>query len=216
MTAVEFGKELDVIYENINKNGAPGLDGYEKSVILSNAQEKLVNNILSQDPSASTLPQLIAVYQDGIGAPSVYSWGTVFTLPTDGIMKVLNERVEDDSNVSYSVIPISNEEFTISQSKPYRFPRRRTAWRLGVLNATTFSVELFGRPDVTLSTYNLRYVRKPKPIIVETLTGGDTIDGYTAIRTSELDISLHKSIVELAVKLAEMYYYDKYGTEGNK
>jgi hypothetical protein len=64
--------------------------------------------------------------------------------------------------------------------------------------------------------YVLRYVRKPKPIIVEVLTGGDTIDGYTEINTSELDISLHRSIVELATKLAEMYYYDKYGTEGNK
>ena len=216
MTATEFSKELDVIYENINKNGAPGLDDYEKSVILSNAQEQLVRNILSQDTSASTIPQLITIYQNGLSSLTGYSGGIVFSIPTNGIMKVLNERVEDDSNNNYTVIPISNDQFTISQTKPYKFPRRRTAWRLGVLDVTTPSVEIFGRPNITPTVYTLRYVRKPKPIIVSNLTGGDTIDGYTASSTSELDISLHRSIVELATKLAEMYYYDKYGSEGNK
>ena len=37
MTTAEFSAELDTIYENINKNGAPGLDGYERSVILTHA-----------------------------------------------------------------------------------------------------------------------------------------------------------------------------------
>jgi hypothetical protein len=218
MTVTEFSQELDVIYENINKNGAPGLDAYEKSVILTHAQEALVRGILSQDVSASTLPQLIKVYTDTTGTPTGFSWGTVFSIPSDGIFKVLNEKVVDDSNETYTVNQITNEEFDVKQSKPYKYPRRRTAYRLGLLDSTTPSIEIFGRPGVTLNTYKLRYIRKPLPIIVDDITP-DTIDGLDTERTSELDISLHREVLKIATTLAEQYYYDKYGnngTEGNQ
>jgi hypothetical protein len=215
MTVTEFGQELDIIYENINKNGAPGLDTYEKSTILTHAQEVLVRSLLSQDISASTLPQLITTYIDETGTPTGFSWGTVFSLPTNGIYKILNEQVVDSNNESYTVTQVTNEEFDIKQSKPYKYPRRRTAYRLGILDITTPSIEIFGRPDVTLSSYKLRYIRKPLPIIIGNLSG-ESIDGLFTPRTSELDISLHREIVKIASTLAEQYYYDKYGTNGTQ
>jgi hypothetical protein len=218
MTVTEFGQELDVIYENINKNGAPGLDSYEKSVILTHAQEVLVRGILNQDTSASTLPQLITVYSDTTGTPTGFSWGTVFSLPTTGIFKVLNEKVTDTLGETYTVIQVSNDDFDIKQSKPYKYPRRRTAYRMGLLDTTTSSIEIFGRPGVTLSSYKLRYIRKPLPIILENLVG-ETIDGLTTARTCELDAGLHREVLKIASTLAEQYYYDKYGnngTEGNQ
>lgn len=173
MTYAEMKAELNTIYENINKNGAPGLDDYEISVILTHAQELLVKGILENDPSASTLPQLITTHIDSSGSTSYsYSWGTTFTVPTTGILKVLNEELIDSHGVApvtYTIVPITNIEFDIKQSKPYHYPRRRTAWRLPILESSTPSVEVFARPGTTLSSYKMRYVRKPRPIIVTDL-----------------------------------------------
>ena len=42
MTTQEFSNEFDVLYNNIMSNAAPGLDEYEKSVFLTNAQDEIV------------------------------------------------------------------------------------------------------------------------------------------------------------------------------
>lgn len=47
MTLKEFSNEFDVLYNNIMSNAAPGLNEYEKSVFLTQAQEELVVNLYS-------------------------------------------------------------------------------------------------------------------------------------------------------------------------
>ena len=169
MTTAEFSAELDTIYENINKNGAPGLDDYEKSVILTHAQELLVKETLKIDPSASQFPQLINIYESITPIlNSTFSWGNTFPFVND-ILKVLNEIVLDSDDVAYTVIPITANQFDNYQITPYRFPPRRRAWRIGELQNSVNSVEIFGRPDITLSKYRVRYVKKPKPIIISDL-----------------------------------------------
>jgi len=42
MTIQEFSEEFDILYDNIRTNTARGLDEYEKSVFLTQAQEILV------------------------------------------------------------------------------------------------------------------------------------------------------------------------------
>ena len=42
MTNEEFNNEFDIYYNNIASNQSPGLDEYEKSVILTKAQEEVV------------------------------------------------------------------------------------------------------------------------------------------------------------------------------
>ena len=37
MTAQEFSDQFDVFYNNLNSNQAPGLDEYEKSVLITRA-----------------------------------------------------------------------------------------------------------------------------------------------------------------------------------
>jgi len=44
MTIQEFSSEFDVQYNNIASNAAPGLDEYEKSVLLTRAQDELIKN----------------------------------------------------------------------------------------------------------------------------------------------------------------------------
>jgi len=215
MTVGEFSAEMDVIYENINKNGAPGLDSYEKSVILSHAQELLVKETLKVDPSAMQFPQLITTSENSTPSANGFSWGTIFPMVT-GLLSILNETVTDSNGTVHTVLPINQTQFDIYQSTPYKYPPRRRAWRISGLSSTVNSVELFGRPNTTLTTYKVRYVKKPEPIILSTLSSPDSIDGKTAVTTSLLDAGLHRDILKIAVTLAESYYYDKYGTDGNK
>lgn len=42
MTLKEFSNEFDVLYNNIMSNAAPGLNEYEKSVFLTQAQEEFI------------------------------------------------------------------------------------------------------------------------------------------------------------------------------
>ena len=111
MTVAEFSAEMDVIYENINKNGAPGLDDYEKSVILSHAQELLVKETLKVDPTASQFPQLIDIYESTTPATTTgFSWGRVFT-GVSGILSILNETVSDSSTTNFERAYLSRNCF---------------------------------------------------------------------------------------------------------
>jgi hypothetical protein len=45
MTASEFEREFDLLYNNIMSNAAPSIDSYEKSVFLTKAQEELITTL---------------------------------------------------------------------------------------------------------------------------------------------------------------------------
>ena len=42
MTASEFEREFDILYNNIMSNAAPSIDSYEKSVFLTKAQDEII------------------------------------------------------------------------------------------------------------------------------------------------------------------------------
>ena len=44
MTLEEFSTEFDVLYNSITSNAAPGFNDYEKSVLLTLAQEELIKS----------------------------------------------------------------------------------------------------------------------------------------------------------------------------
>ena len=213
MTTDEFKDELNVIYENINKGGAPGLDDYEISVILSNAQEELVKAAPDE-----IFPSLVTVAD--ISSPTItgIDSGYSFNLPDDWL-KFLNEKVTDVSGDTLRVIPIDVVEYTTKMSKAYNYPIRRTAWRLMLDASSNTAVEIRVRPGFVPTTYSLRYLRRPTPIIVadlSLLTPAASIDGLTAITQCELADRYHRDIIKYASQLAEQYYMDKYeNTSGN-
>ena len=211
MNVTEFSQELDVIYENINKNGAPGLDEYEKSVILTHAQELLVKETLKAEPDANRFPELVETIDSTVTGMTGYDNGFVFKTP-EGILKILNEKVIDDNGDEYTVLPISNEQFQTKRSKPYKYPPRRRAWRMGLGSSDIANVEIFGRPNKLLQTYKARYVKKPEPIVLADIAP-DSIDGISTINECKLDEGLHRDILKIAAGLAEQYYYDKYATK---
>lgn len=67
-------------------------------------------------------------------------------------------------------------------------------------------IELIGRTDADSLSYKMRYIRKPKPIILVDLEDGLSIDGYTKKTECEIDSELHREILQRAVELAKASY----------
>jgi hypothetical protein len=72
-------------------------------------------------------------------------------------------------------------------------------------------IELISLDDIT--KYEVRYVAKPKPIVLIDLEDNLSIDGYTKETPCELDASLHEDILKRAVELASAYYKGDLGTQ---
>lgn len=67
-------------------------------------------------------------------------------------------------------------------------------------------IELIGRFKESSLTYTVRYVRRPRPIILRDLGEGLSIQGESAESSCELDESLHQEILKRAVELAKAAY----------
>lgn len=151
------------------------------------------------------------------------SRSSVYSFPAD-VFLAINESAVTSTGRILQVMPLSYDEYIRLMSKPYKRPVKNQAWRLintgtnASGNAATKYVELIGGPNETIASYTIRYVRKPKPIIVGDLDGL-TINGYyldggtvpsvagTYLTTDgecELDPMLHEEILQRAVELAKV------------
>ena len=137
------------------------------------------------------------------------------------------------------VIPLSYEEYTRLMSKPYKEPLKDQAWRLLVNDAGAVQTTgtagnklaeiIIGHndydwvnpvtPDSTrIMQYIIRYIRRPRPIIItylgtsvsiNSMHGNETEYDYNSQDGSigkpcELDASLHEEILQRAVELAKI------------
>jgi len=139
---------------------------------------------------------------------------TLFTFPSD-VFIVINEAILTSSNKNLQVVPLRYDEYLRLMSKPYKRPLKWQAWRLlntGEVNgsSSTKYAEIVIGPNDTVSDYNIRYIRFPKPIIVGPLDGL-TIDGYAypgdggnEWKGCELDPIIHEDILQRAVELAKV------------
>jgi hypothetical protein len=94
-------------------------------------------------------------------------------------------------------------------SKPYKRPLKNQAWRLfnsGSVSgsSSTKVAELITNIDDVVRSYSVRYIRKPKPIILENLPSGMTIEGISTATECELDPILHEDVLQRAVELAQI------------
>ena len=137
----------------------------------------------------------------------------VYEFPSD-VFIVINESYTLDSSTSsigkYQIIPLRYDEYTRLMSKPYKRPLKNQAWRLinsGSVSGNDYNkyVEIITPPGVSGGTYNIRYIRRPHPIIIGDLDGL-TIGGfeYNASNECELDPILHEDILQRAVELAKV------------
>lgn len=228
MTTQEFSNEFDVLYNNIMSNQAPGLDEYEKSVFLTKAQSEILKNYFN--PKGNK-------YQEGFDdsekrqidfstlikavKPSAYVGGSyikfddrsqLFQMPSD-ILFVLNEtalNTVDGVNRLINIVPINFDEYSRIMSKPYKQPLKNQGWRLfQSTGGVDFISEIIVKTGSTLTDYKVRYVRRPKPIILTNLAdtySNVSIEGLATVTECELDPILHPEILQRAVELAKAAY----------
>ena len=136
-----------------------------------------------------------------------------YTQPSTDVLFILQEKLlvksPSDSQYSfYTIKPISYTEYDRLMSKAYASPMKRQAWRLFQNQSTGFDIlsEIIPANAVNVTNsdivYRIRYVRRPKPIILEDLPDGLQIDGYTKETTCEINPILHQDILVRAVQLA--------------
>lgn len=219
-TAQEWEQEFDLLYNNINSNVAPALDAYEKSVFLTMAQEQVVSTLysggaLGNDSFETTeklrrslntlLKEAIISVKMSLEAGSlVYEKGSlggfIYQLPTDVqyiVYEMLGKQTLDFIQEKI-VIPTTHDEIYKILNNPFKSYNETRALRLDVGNN---NVEIIGGTE--LNVYNIRYIRKPQPIILVDLTGtSDYINGLQTQSLCELDEVLHRTILAQAVKLA--------------
>lgn len=221
MTATEFRHEFDLLYNNIMSDMAPGLDDYEVSVFLTQAQEEIVSQLYggsgnfdgfeSNEKVRRNLANLIHTTQvQDISNPTAVGRYFEYDITLSGNLLVLiSERAEVMDTVCnakkyVNVQPVKYDEINKILENPFRRPNNHKVLRMDM---DTTHIKIISASDV--STYEYNWLQKPAPIILSDLPSGFTINGLSnapasaTAPASALDESLHRPIIKYAVQLAE-------------
>lgn len=224
MTNEEFSNEFDVLYNNIMSNAAPGLNEYEKSVFLTKAQDEIIKSYFNQESNKlakgfddterrqvdfSMLMRTVTASESSDGSiVNVHNGTNVkhYKLPSD-VLLFINETVKVQRG-NLMVVPINYLEYSRSMSKPFKRPLKNQAWRLMISTASSQVIaELIPGPTDTISSYTIRYIARPKAIVLTDFTNeGVSVGGVAIKQECELDPILHHEILQRAVELAKAAY----------
>lgn len=240
MTNLELSNEFDVLYNNITSNQAPGLDEYEKSVFLTKAQDEIVKSYFNPRLNKS---------QEGFDGNEKRQIDFSMIVKTDTYYREVSEDASFDNkpetrrieiasdimmfinefadvirrgkDVRLTVIPLDYREYSRLMSKPFKRPLHYQAWRLIDNFDSKNYVEIIVGPGDEFMKYSIRYVKRPRAIILSRLDGV-TLDGYYGLDEDgmptkveenavsgipcELDPILHPEILQRAVELAKAAY----------
>lgn len=234
MTLAEFSDQFDVLYNNITSNQAPGLNEYEKSVVLTKAEKEVVKNYFTANSKGNNLGQgfddsakrqadfslLMKTYHgeqdNSLTEDSKIDYRSrAYTFPDD-VFIVVNETATftiDNIKQIKQVIPLRYDEYTRLMSKSFKRPVKNQVWRLmnsGSMGSdghtTTKKVELIFGPEVK-SNITPTYILRYVRMPKPIIVGdldGLKIDGYTSVNECEIDPILHDDILQRAVELAKV------------
>lgn len=227
MTNGEFSNQFDLLvssyrrFKDFDKQemlDSIEFDEYEKSVFLTKAQEELVLSLYtgrnsygdSYDETEELKRYLANLVLDASLSPIVSSSGhpvgvesnsKFFTLP-ENLWFIVYEAVtlsdaKCENNNTMEVVPVRHDEYNRLRKNPFRGANDRRALRLDLSEGVIEIVSKF-----TVSSYYLRYLRKPQPIVLEKMPEGVTVEGVGTASSCELHSALHEKILELAVTMA--------------
>ena len=142
MTIQEFSDQFDILLDShkfedefgkVDNNYRIRLDEYEKSVLLTEAQDILLRMNFDTYFDNSEQGQIyfsnITAVAEGVENLSINPYSTsgrVYDLPKD-LFWSLNERIIDSEGINYTIVPINYREYDRIQSKPYAKPLKRQA-----------------------------------------------------------------------------------------
>ena len=236
MKLQEFSDTFDALLNSYNTKAQFGdqasrstivLDEYEKSVILTQAQDIIVKTYFDSklnsqaqgfDDSERRQVDFSSLIKSSVltkasNQDSIFDKrGIIYKFPTKAsdsttsdVLFVLNEKITIGSK-DYVVIPISYKEYDREMSKAYAQPLKKQIWRLFQNNQSGFDIYSEIIPNVNLSgstmVYKVRYVRRPNPIVLTNLPNDLSIDGVTVATECELHPILHMDILNKALEIA--------------
>ena len=220
MTLEEFSTEFDVLYNSITSNAAPGFNDYEKSVLLTLAQEELIKSYFVANNNTTgvgldgsqkrhydfstlikvkTLNNIIdSILTTGADVP-VFNKdaNNIFLVPND-VFLVLNEYLTVKNN-SYTVFPISYDSYNLLMSKPFPYPNKRQAWRLdSSINGEIAATKVIHvSDDKDISSKNITFESiYHKPLNIEiNIKNGNILSDFVVVNES-------KEAVNITLKLS--------------
>ena len=211
MNVADFNSEFDLKFNNSYSGFAPGIEMFHKSLYLTQAQESVVieyAKIFETNEEAREILRTLVVNDKSEYSPSLNvnlltlkldTNSKLFEVPSDA-WYIFTENVD-----GITVIPKTLDEYNIQKKNPFKKPLDKTkAWRMDVsdtVSATPKNIREIIYPG-TISEYKFRYLKKPDPIILEELTGDESIEGDQAASTCKLSSRVHREILDKAVQLA--------------
>jgi hypothetical protein len=224
MTLTEFNNQFDIQFNSIAGFSAPNLDAYEKSVYLTKAQLEIIKNYFnpkgnkynegfeSSEKRRQDLEDLIKSYstdESFTTSANIVNISKFIEIPNDVFLIVYeNIKLEKECYKDYivNVKPVTHDEFNKQIRNPFKNPTITNAWRLNFSNIENKKVVEIVTPENEF-TYTMRYVKYPKPIILENLEElfpGEniTINGVSTSSDCELNAQTCEEILDRAVQLA--------------
>lgn len=217
MTLEEFSTEFDVLYNSITSNAAPGFNDYEKSVLLTLAQEELIKSYFVANNNTtgvgldgsqkrhydfSTLIKIkslkniiydIITARDKVNIPFLKKdTNAVFLIPND-VFLILNEHLIAKDN-NYIVFPISYDTYNLLMSKPFPYPNKRQAWRLdSSIDGEVAALKVIHvSDDKDISEKNITFESiYHKPLNIEiNIKNGDYLSDFVVVSESKEAVNI--------------------------
>lgn len=215
--------DFQLVYNNLASQLAPGLDTFEISMYLTKAYFTLVTQSAEQyEKSERARKSLTELVDDAKLSEYIFSnaadykiteESVFFKLPSNVLYIVYESIIMSTSHVvpecirgkKLDVVPVNHDDFTQVYRNPFKFTQKK-ALRLDITNDNGERLSEIVTKDSHISKYHIRYIRKPSPIILETLTGNDYIEGQQQESECELNSILYQDIVRLAAQMAYKDY----------
>jgi hypothetical protein len=211
LTAREMEYEAKIVYEGIASADAPGYTSRQWSVLLTKAQEKIIEAVIEEgwdknETNRRIISKLLVNWEAETNTIDVYNrWNNAFKV----ILPVNYMHIaEDYANDKVRVRPVTYDYVHSNIYNPFENPFKDEFWRL--TDATGVIVLTDGSE---LSKYSLSYIKRPEPIITNTLT--EPIEGNTSYADCKLDPIVHRRIVDRAARLADAYTNNQLGYQLN-
>lgn len=226
MTATEINNEFLLAYDKLMGPSAPGLDAYEISVLLTKGAERKIKQVYNPlgnkyqegyEQSEKRKKELAPLTKTANLTPKTYDSslnlpnGRFVELPED-FMWAASEEVTISStdscinNTRIEVKPITHDDYNKNKRNPFKKPSSKLVWRMDYEWDTTPTNsqqhELIEGDNYSITKYHLRYIKRPKPIIVSDLSslpGSLSIEGYNTPQTIEYNDVFIREIIDEAV-----------------
>lgn len=209
-----------------SSKGTITLDEYEKSVLLTQAQDIIVKSYFTpksnqvdggfddSERRQADFSSLIDVIEPEVAESNYTPYddrSTVFKIDSTEykILCILNEKVvisEGQYAGTYVIVPIHYREYDRLMSQAYAQPNKKQMWRLFQNTNTNYDVysEIIPHENIVGETlrYIVRYVKRPAPLITADLDGLQIDGESSATANIEIPPVLHRDVVSKAVELA--------------